>query len=367
MALQPGWPSLAAVLQPGSCASYVLVFRPCLQAHELAKYRAARSGSLSSRRTFRLRSAARAGSRSGRGSGGAAASRPLSSSPTARWAAQPADEPRQRGLPRTPAGSRWRPLCCTVPRRGPLLSALIPAVAAAGNHPIVGRAGWRESAGASSMRARLQPRRRGGRRRRGRGAARRAPPAIRRSSRRRRLHVSTSKSVMLGVCSPPSATTSCPRACCSSPTSSANLGRLIPDPWRHRQVDGGLIGTLVLYGADVRGRRGRAAVIAYRGLPLSIPALLGLPALAVLAPPQASGRGARHRRLRASGSRWRKLGRGLLQRPELIMCAHAPPADRQPDWPYDGRSRNISSSTKHQLQSSPARLLERAIGCPLAS
>ena len=58
------------------------------------------------------------------------------------------------------------------------------------------------------------------------------------------------------------------------------LGSLIPIPGGIGGVDAGLIGTLVLYG--VSAADAAVAVIAYRGLLLAIPALLGLPALAVL-------------------------------------------------------------------------------------
>jgi uncharacterized membrane protein YbhN (UPF0104 family) len=58
------------------------------------------------------------------------------------------------------------------------------------------------------------------------------------------------------------------------------LGGLIPIPGGIGGVDGGLIGTLVLYGVDPGDAA--VAVIAYRGLLLTIPALLGIPALAVL-------------------------------------------------------------------------------------
>ena len=58
------------------------------------------------------------------------------------------------------------------------------------------------------------------------------------------------------------------------------LGSLIPIPGGIGGVDGGLIGTLVLYGVDAGDAA--VAVIAYRGLLLAIPAALGLPALAVL-------------------------------------------------------------------------------------
>src|SRR5215204_1192653 len=87
------------------------------------------------------------------------------------------------------------------------------------------------------------------------------------------------------------------------------LGSLIPIPGGIGGVDAGLIGTLVLYGADATAAA--VAVIAYRGLLLSIPALLGLPALAVL-----------RRRLRdeahdiaacAPGETVEVLGRGMVR------------------------------------------------------
>ena len=58
------------------------------------------------------------------------------------------------------------------------------------------------------------------------------------------------------------------------------LGSLIPIPGGIGGVDGGLIGTLILYGVDPADAA--VAVIAYRGLLLAIPAVLGLPALAIL-------------------------------------------------------------------------------------
>jgi uncharacterized membrane protein YbhN (UPF0104 family) len=58
------------------------------------------------------------------------------------------------------------------------------------------------------------------------------------------------------------------------------LGSLIPLPGGIGGVDGGLIGTLVLYGVDAADAA--VAVLAYRALVLTIPAILGLPALAVL-------------------------------------------------------------------------------------
>jgi uncharacterized membrane protein YbhN (UPF0104 family) len=87
------------------------------------------------------------------------------------------------------------------------------------------------------------------------------------------------------------------------------LGSLIPIPGGIGGVDAGLIGTLVLYGVDATDAA--VAVIAYRGLLLAIPAMLGLPALAVL-----------RRRLRdeahdiaacAPGEAVQVLGRGVVR------------------------------------------------------
>jgi uncharacterized membrane protein YbhN (UPF0104 family) len=58
------------------------------------------------------------------------------------------------------------------------------------------------------------------------------------------------------------------------------LGGLLPIPGGIGGVDGGLIGTLVLYG--VSATDAAVAVLAYRGILLAVPALLGLPALAIL-------------------------------------------------------------------------------------
>jgi uncharacterized membrane protein YbhN (UPF0104 family) len=58
------------------------------------------------------------------------------------------------------------------------------------------------------------------------------------------------------------------------------LDGLIPIPGGIGGVDAGLIGTLVVYGVEPADAA--VAVLAYRGLLLSIPAVLGLPALAML-------------------------------------------------------------------------------------
>jgi len=87
------------------------------------------------------------------------------------------------------------------------------------------------------------------------------------------------------------------------------LGGLIPIPGGIGGVDGGLIGTLVVYGVDATDAA--VAVLAYRGILLAIPALLGLPALASL-----------RRRLRAEahdiaacapGQEVEVLGRGAVR------------------------------------------------------
>lgn len=88
------------------------------------------------------------------------------------------------------------------------------------------------------------------------------------------------------------------------------LGGLIPIPGGIGGVDGGLIGALVIYGVDAADAA--VAVIAYRGVLLAVPALLGFPALAVL-----------RRRLRAEthdiaacapGDEVEVLGRGLVRK-----------------------------------------------------
>jgi len=58
------------------------------------------------------------------------------------------------------------------------------------------------------------------------------------------------------------------------------IGGLIPIPGGFGGVDGGLIGTLVVFGVALDDAA--AAVIAYRAILLLVPAVLGLPALAVL-------------------------------------------------------------------------------------
>jgi uncharacterized membrane protein YbhN (UPF0104 family) len=89
------------------------------------------------------------------------------------------------------------------------------------------------------------------------------------------------------------------------------LGGLIPLPGGIGGVDGGLIGVLVLYGVDAADAA--VAVIAYRGILLAVPALLGFPALALI-----------RRRLRQEthdiaacnpGEQVEVLGRGLMRKP----------------------------------------------------
>jgi uncharacterized membrane protein YbhN (UPF0104 family) len=88
------------------------------------------------------------------------------------------------------------------------------------------------------------------------------------------------------------------------------LGSLIPIPGGIGGVDGGLIGTLVLYGVDPADAA--VAVIAYRGLLLTVPAVLGIPALAVLRKRLATE--AHDIAACAPGESVEVLGRGSVQR-----------------------------------------------------
>jgi uncharacterized membrane protein YbhN (UPF0104 family) len=88
------------------------------------------------------------------------------------------------------------------------------------------------------------------------------------------------------------------------------LGSLIPIPGGIGGVDGGLIGTLVLYGVDPADAA--VAVIAYRGLLLTVPAVLGIPALAVLRKRLATE--AHDIAACAPGETVEVLGRGTVQR-----------------------------------------------------
>jgi uncharacterized membrane protein YbhN (UPF0104 family) len=92
------------------------------------------------------------------------------------------------------------------------------------------------------------------------------------------------------------------------------LGSLIPIPGGIGGVDGGLIGTLILYGANTVAAA--TAVLAYRGVLLLVPLILGVPALLTL-----------QRRLRqethdimacAPGGEVEILGRGRVKAAELL-------------------------------------------------
>ncbi|MDX6687821.1 MAG: putative heme transporter [Baekduia sp.] len=93
------------------------------------------------------------------------------------------------------------------------------------------------------------------------------------------------------------------------------LGSLIPIPGGIGGVDAGLIGTLALYGVDATDAA--VAVIAYRGLLLCIPVLLGLPALAVLRSRLDSE--AHDMAACAPGEPVDVLGRGVVRRPEPLV------------------------------------------------
>jgi uncharacterized membrane protein YbhN (UPF0104 family) len=92
------------------------------------------------------------------------------------------------------------------------------------------------------------------------------------------------------------------------------LGGLLPIPGGIGGVDGGLIGTLIAYGANTVAAA--TAVLAYRGVLLLVPAVLGVPAMLVL-----------QRRLRqethdimacAPGGEVEILGRGQVKAAELL-------------------------------------------------
>jgi uncharacterized membrane protein YbhN (UPF0104 family) len=92
------------------------------------------------------------------------------------------------------------------------------------------------------------------------------------------------------------------------------LGGLLPIPGGIGGVDGGLIGTLILYGANTVAAA--TAVLAYRGVLLLVPVVLGVPAMLML-----------QRRLRqethdimacAPGGEVEILGRGQVKAAELL-------------------------------------------------
>ena len=92
------------------------------------------------------------------------------------------------------------------------------------------------------------------------------------------------------------------------------LGSLIPIPGGIGGVDGGLIGTLIVYGADTVAAA--TAVLAYRAILLIVPVVLGVPAMLLL-----------ERRLRqerhdimicAPGGEVEVLGRGRVKAAELL-------------------------------------------------
>jgi uncharacterized membrane protein YbhN (UPF0104 family) len=89
------------------------------------------------------------------------------------------------------------------------------------------------------------------------------------------------------------------------------LGGLIPIPGGIGGVDGGLIGALVLYG--VNAADAAVAVIAYRGVLLLVPAVLGFPALAILRRRLSSER---HDIAACNpGEQVEVIGRGLVRKP----------------------------------------------------
>jgi uncharacterized membrane protein YbhN (UPF0104 family) len=94
------------------------------------------------------------------------------------------------------------------------------------------------------------------------------------------------------------------------------LGGLIPIPGGIGGVDGGLIGTLILYGADTVAAA--TAVLAYRGIVLLVPAILGVPAMLVLQ--QRLRRETHDIMACAPGGDVEILGRGRVAAEELLRA-----------------------------------------------
>ena len=274
MGAQPGWLALACVLQLGSCAAYVLVFRGVFCRH--MSWRTSTEIGLSELAANSVFSIG--------GAGGLA---------LGAWIL------RRGGLPaafiarRTVAfflltslanvtflGLGGVALATGLLSGSPgLLLSLIPAVAAA--LAIALALGARRLAGAfarRSMRARLAA----GASALGEAWTRRCGccgRAIRRSCVGASGYMLFDVA-MLGVCFAAFGNDVPPVGVLLVAYIIGQLGSLIPIPGGIGGVDAGLIGTLVLYGVDATDAA--VAVIAYRGLLLAIPALLGLPALAVL-------------------------------------------------------------------------------------
>ena len=273
---QPGWLVLAAVLQLGSCASYVLVFRGVFCRR--MSWRTSTEIGLSELAANSLFSIGGAGGLAlgawilRRGGLPAGIHRPP------HGGVLPADEPRQRRLPRARRPRRSRRgaaarlagrRCSASSRRSPACSSIALALAA------------RRLAGALA----------GARCARGSRARREAVgDGVDEALRLLRtgdlaLLVGAAGYMlfdvaMLGVCFAAFGNDVPPVGVLLVAYIIGQLGGLIPIPGGIGGVDGGLIGTLVLYGVDATDAA--VAVIAYRGLLLAIPALLGLPALAVL-------------------------------------------------------------------------------------
>jgi uncharacterized membrane protein YbhN (UPF0104 family) len=95
------------------------------------------------------------------------------------------------------------------------------------------------------------------------------------------------------------------------------LGGLIPIPGGIGGVDGGLIGALILYGAG--NTAAATAVLAYRGVLLLLPLLLGVPAMLIL---QARLRREQHDIAACviGGGEVEILGRGRVPAAELLSA-----------------------------------------------
>ena len=272
--------------------------RRVLPAHELGDEHA-RSGCRSSRRTPCCRSAARAGSRWARGSCAAAGWRGLHRAPDDR--VLPDHERDQRGLPR---GRRRRAGDRALERRAALVARRDPCGVRAARDP-----------GGARLHRIVR-------------RVSRAPRWSRRASTRRcgccgpldplilfgAAGYMLFDVAMLGVCFTAFGNDFPPVGVLLVAYIIGQLGSLIPIPGGIGGVDGGLIGTLVIYGVDAGDAA--VAVIAYRGLLLAIPALLGLPALAVLRRRLTSE--AHDIAMCAPGQSVEVLGRGLVERPAPV-------------------------------------------------
>ena len=312
MGAQPGWLVFAAVLQLGSCAAYVLVFRGVFCRR--MSWRTSTEIGLSELAANSVFSVG--------GAGGLALGAWI-----LRRGGLAADFIARRtvafflltslanvGFLALGGRRRWRPACCRIaelparpdPRRGRRAGDRARARGA----PAGGRARTALDARPARRAARARSATASTRRC---GCCGRGDPAILVGASGYMLF----DVAMLGVCFAAFGNDVPPVGVLLVAYIIGQLGSLIPIPGGIGGVDAGLIGTLVLYGVDATDAA--VAVIAYRGLLLFIPAATR-PAGARRPAPAAARRGARHRRLRARGVR-----RGARPRPRAATRARRAP------------------------------------------